>query len=616
MMRVPVNDMSYSPCLQLSVLSYSAAIVAKGNSPNVKPLAPIHGYPYNPTSSPMPASRHPFHTLQTGFFRTCCAVICASTSVVAEPPTFDASVPGWLAVRSWMDANSWPNSKDVKDQPSREGYQGLSAVLRLDGRTIGLARSFSDDPAILRRTAGKALGQAMSTPAVASLPEPLQAHAATRFTLELEFASKPEPLLGRTFGAAIKRLRPGIDGIALRRGSRWAYAFPGRMLATATAGSLSATMLRLAAELDLPPKDLDALRELDDVGLYRFETLRLAQSTPTAFPFEVYRCGSIVQPDPTATTVFAASIIDHFQRHRVPSDDERPEMPTFLGDFNVVADRHDPIEASPADRALVAWALATAAASSGVPDDARRAARSLALELLESLNTPPKLDATTAFAVLAASSLHDGNAPLDEFARALLGDHPPAKPALRPLLAAAIATLNVPIETIETNINLAWHNATADFLVSHFDWLAFAERSLATRTGERSARVQVLNDVATMLIARQLLADQSSDLYGAIPLNSNAAYRIDARSLRLGVALHTLEDLGLVVPEPTHEGMLRFARQLQLANPDAALYLGHLKGLGGIRASPWTVNQPLASSAMALVLAAEHLSITPDSLPK
>ena len=558
----------------------------------------------------------PFPTLFTRSFRTFCAVACASTFACAEPPTFDASVPGWLAVRSWMDADRWPNRESLEDQPSRDGYQGLSVVLRLDGQTIGRANSFSESPSLLRRTAGKAMAQAMSMPAVASLPEPLQAGAATRFTLELEFATQPEPLLGRTFGAAIKRLRPGIDGIALRRGDQWAYAFPGRMLATATAGSAAATMLRLAAELGLPPKDLDALRNIDDVGLYRFETLRLAQSTPTALPFEVYRSGSLLQHDPTATATFAASIIDHLHRHRVPRDDEQTESPTFLGDFNVVADRHDPIEAPPADRALVAWALATAAAAPGVPVEARRSARTLAVDLLETLDAPPARNATTALAVLAASALADGNAPHDEFAHALLGDHGLADPAVRPLLAAAIATLDVPIETIEASIHAAWKDATAEFIVAHVDWLAFAERSLADRTGEQSDRVVLLNDVATMLIARQLLANPSSDLNGAIPLNPQAKHRVDARSLRLGIALHVLEDLGLEVSERTHDGMLRFARQLQLSAPDASLYRGHHKGLGGIRASPWTPNQPLASSAMALVLGAEELSNNKSSLPE
>ena len=86
--------------------------------------------------------------------------------------------------------------------------------------------------------------------------------------------------------------------------------------------------------------------------------------------------------------------------------------------------------------------------------------------------------------------------------------------------------------------------------------------------------------------------------------------------MRLGIALHVLEDLGLEVSERTHDGMLRFARQLQLSAPDASLYRGHHKGHGGIRASPWTPNQPLASSAMALVLGAEELSNNKSSLPE
>ena len=547
-------------------------------------------------------------------FRTFAVVGVLATLASAEPPSFDTSVPAWLTVREWMNSGEWPDVDDHESQPSRVGLAGVSTVLRLDGRTVGRAMAFTDEPAILRRATGKAFAQAMSDPAFASLPETLKAKAASTFTLELEFASPPEPLLGRTFAAAIKRLRPGIDGIALRRGESWAYAFPGRMLATATAGSPTSTMLRLAAELGLPPKDLDQLRLIDDVGLYRFETLRLAQAKPTSLPFEVRRAGVTVktQADPAA---FTASIIAHLAHHRVERGSGEENRPAFLGDFNPIADRHDPIEALPRERAMVAWALANAASSTGVPDAARHNARTLAVELLATLPSPPARDTTTALAVLAASALRQSEDPIDEIVERVLREGGEVllikeacdDRAFCPLLAAAVASLPTSIENIEERIAEGWRDATPEFMVANLDWLALAERSLARRTGETSERVGLLRDIALMLVARQHANFATADLNGAIPINAQAKHRIDARSLRLGVALQILSDLGAAIPETAHEGMLRFARQLQMSEQDARLHRGYRKGVGGICEAPWDPSQPLASNAIALLLSTENL---------
>lgn len=583
----------------------------------MKPHAPRHEDPHRPI--PMqPLRPHPrFQSTLARFSRTSVALLVVPIAVHADPPPYEVGVPSWLAARSWLDKSQWPDPATAAAQIDRSGFAGVSAVLRLDGRTVGRASAFTDDAAILRRTAGKAFAQAMSDPAITALPATLEAEAPAKLTLELEFASVPEPLLGRTFGAAIKRLRPGIDGIALRRGAAWAYAFPGRMLATATAGSAASTMLRLAADLGLPPKDLDHLRTIDDVGLYRFETLRLAQSKPTALPFEATRSGAVSNEaiDAAATARLASSIIAHLRQHRVGNGEPDEDRPSFLGDFNPISGRHDPIEAPPRDRALVAWALAVAANARGLPGAERTNAKTLAVELLRTLDAPPARDATTALAVLAASILSTMDGPVDVVIQTtlrdgggvLLEDVPCEDPSFCALLAAAVASLPTSVERIQARIHDAWRDATPEGLIANLDWLALAERSLARRSGETSQRLGLLRDIATMLVARQHREHATADLIGAIPFNAQRRDVVDARTLRLGFAIRVLADLDPSIPADTHGGMIRFARQLQMAETEARLHRGHRKAIGGICESPWSPKQPLASSAMGLVLAAENL---------
>ena len=56
------------------------------------------------------------------------------------------------------------------------------------------------------------------------------------------------------------------------------------------------------------------------------------------------------------------------------------------------------------------------------------------------------------------------------------------------------------------------------------------------------------------------------------------------------------------------EGLLRFARQLQVSPDDASLFRGGHRGIGGLRQAPWSPRQPLAAESTALLLVCEALN--------
>ena len=566
----------------------------------------------------------------TGFFRTCCVVLILSCSALAEPPSFDDAVGSWITAREWLDAGTLPGKDTPEAQLPVESLAGASVVLRLDGRTIGKSVEFGADDLLLRRVLGRAMTQALGDPTLRALPEAFRERATERLTLEIEFASSPKPLLGTQLGSAIARIQPGIDGIAMRRKEQWAYAFPGRAVATGTAGNVTSTILRLAADLGLPPRDLPELRQIDDIGLYRFNTLRMAQSNPEDLPFEAFRSGQVVARsdlDQDARKAFAESLIIHLNSHRPNDADIDQGAPVFLGDFDPVADRHNPLLAPPLERALVAWALAEAARCQVIDPAARTMAREDALYLLHSLQEPDleNPDLSLDVTCLAASALVSCEGPnepvalqtLQRITPVLLQRSATESNSQRIQHAAALAAIPECIVPAATNesvrrwLDLAWADATPELLVTNLDWYAVAEHAYAQRMGSPATRVGLLRNTREVLSARREKEPLGNDLEGGIPLQSVAKDRIDARVLRLGVACALLEKIE--PPQSSQyareivDGLVRFAIQLQMSEQDAYLFRGSRRAIGGVREAPWSPQQPLAAEAMALLLVTQTL---------
>ena len=113
-------------------------------------------------------------------------------------------------------------------------------------------------------------------------------------TLQIDFADEFLPLLGDTFSETVSRIRPGIDGIAIRRGNPWRMPYPNRMQTYGQAERPDRTLIRLLRELGLPPRDPGELRRLEDIEFYRFEVLSLQQTDADSMPYESFRGSRLV----------------------------------------------------------------------------------------------------------------------------------------------------------------------------------------------------------------------------------------------------------------------------------------------------------------------------------
>lgn len=520
----------------------------------------------------------------------------------AAPPDPAPCLEAFYEVREWLDADDFPK---VEADASILEIPDLSAVgvlLRLDGRVVGRGLDTDPDSRAVRRAAGRALAQAFGDRVIRALPRDLRRSAGARLALEIEFAGAAEPIVASSLGTAATRIRPGTDGITMRRGDATAVALPGRLLATGTADATGSTLLRLVDELGLPPRDLEELRLIDSIELGRFETIRVGQDAPSAEPGIRHRSGATVPRRPVSSPLVEevhAELTARLARWRAPvptadeMDAELLERPWF-GDFDPVADRHVPFQATDRDRLLAIWALATSSPGSVTPAD---------LEPPEAVSLDPEI---ADFGLLAALALEDVDR--IEAWLAIASDHPPADEAV-PLARRAAALAGVPESLVSEEQALSAHETawaacdSASDVVAGFDWLALAEGRLFERRGEPTVRIISLRAIRDALLARQV--DDQTDDAGGIPLRAGILRTVDARSLRPMFAISILEGIpgedqaGADRSKRGLVGLLRLLRQLMMSPEEAADLPGGPRGQGGIAAGLADPRQPLAATATA-----------------
>lgn len=545
------------------------------------------------------------------------AVLALTGLAAATPPSMEDAVTGWLRARAWLDAGTLPAETSEEAGIEIAGMEAVGVLLRMDGRSIGRGDDPAGDDRAVRRALGRALAQAFGNERVRDLPAAIRDTLPSRLALELEFAGPDEPLLGGTLAAAASRIRPGIDGIAIRRGTSIARSLPGRELATGTADATSSTIFRLLDELGLPPRDLPQLRELDQVSLRRFETIRIGQAASDEFPRVLLRAGDRVERgplDPATLQAIRRRIVTNLLGHRPADVDAAADRPRFLGDYDPIADRHEPFEATPADRLLVAWALAeSGTAGSGDPTLDRRSKDAALALLRETTELELQDPACTDLALLTATSLDDYTE-IGRVLETIEGGTSPTDPVGLARRAAAIGAIPVNIAddaTFLQRLDDAWKmNRSVDTMVASFEWLALAERSRQRRTGESSPRLDALRAVRDSLLLRQE-RDATIDLAGGLELRTGSRSTVDARTLRPGLGMAVLEQLPSDDPDANRratggvEGIVRFLRQLETAERDARLLPGWRKASGGLRIAPWSARQSVAANATAVLLLLE-----------
>ena len=518
----------------------------------------------------------------------------ASAASGTTAPPLEESLGAWFEVRSWLDAGELPAPESPEARISIPGSDRVLVVLRVDGRTIGVGGSDEAGPFALRTATEKAIRNAYADRILLPLSRTERRRALSRLQLEVEIAGTRRPLVGATLAAAASRIRPGIDGVAVRRRQEVAMAFPGRLLSTGAADSQSITLVRLLRELGLPPKDLPELRRIDSVQLETFETIRIGQDASDAPPRERRRGGIFVPRaaiDVDLLTSMRDRIDDRLGRWRPPAPEETAALDVrrmWLGDYSPVSDRYRPLEARPTEEMIAVWATADAPGTViPGPDDIEE----LSAELVD-------------LGILAASRANDAGRLRSWLA--LVPDRPAEADAVSASRRAAALMLADPDTVDEATVDAAYAAAweridDASEIVAAFDWLALAELGRTRRGLPNSGRIESLRAVQDVLLLRQFENDGDTD--GGFPLRAGIGATPDARSVRVLLGMAALasipddDDARAARTEDGLRGAVRFVGQLMLDPSEASDLKGGRTGLGGVQRSPSDPEQSLAATA-------------------
>ena len=488
----------------------------------------------------------------------------------------------------------------------------------------------------------------LGDPAVANLPPGVADTIGGGLTLELEVAGTPVPLLALSPDQIAQHLDPGLDGVAMRRGTSWAMLFPAQMLATNTAGRVERMLPALGGDLGLSPMPLRRLAELHGVSVYRFRTTHLAQAGPMRPPFETFR-GDTIVAESAVTKAAIVALADDLARYLMAMKSPLRDPVGIMGTYRPAADRYDPLIAPPLEQAMVALALARYSKAPGVAEEeaAARAGHAIMREL--QLVAPAEED-PLASAVACAAIVHAGLEPsnpdpayrrlVNEASQRVLSayriqegfmeideetDEQRGIPAHgRAMVAAALSrlllagTAGVEPQLVRSALDAAWASVPLHQQVALLPWLGWAEADFATATGRPLAQRDALLGLRDVLEASRFGSPARSggppDLAGGFALGSGDRLIATAQTLRPAAYLAAMmRDPRLTPPEEgglalgRHLKTMRFMMQLSVRESATWAFRNPARARGGIRGATWDSDQPVAAQALGLITAAETL---------
>ena len=562
-------------------------------------------------------------------------MLCLMTPLLnaQSDPELEDCVGAWLEARAWVDALAVPEAGG--NQAEEPLASGVCVILRHRGRTVGLGRAYSDPeqrtPGLIRSAMSEAILAATNDEVIKQLPDSVKAEAGTHLTLEMEFAGPLRALLGRTFQAATDRLRPGLDGIAMRHDGRWWYQFPSHLrLTNAFAGPDRLYSFALTAKLS--PRQLEGLRDQGNISLYSFATINLAQSTPDAKPSMLIGGDvQVTQADITEDNLNTARdlLAKHIlQRVFVQGDDCR-----LMGTYTPSTDNHQNQPPTDQARFLIALSLAKYAKSTHADEALRLQAEVAAHQLLKprvidsSQTVIPMKPSEAAAWCMAVSVLEMEDEQLEarlQIIRDYLQemekteDHLLSRQCHDMAMGGAALALAGGGDDLELAVAAARRARGVLSIHQHaslLPWLGWIERQ--DRTLDEGSTVEQLADRASLsLIREQAIAVQANPPSTKLDQLDSGGFQLQpgprgvtAQSLRPAIFFaEMLHDDAFQDPqrqtewEQAHRRFLRYLLQLSCRSDHAGSWKHQERTRGAIRASTWDARLYPTAQAMGLMV--------------
>ena len=587
----------------------------------------------------------------------------AQDSGLEKLPEAGDVVEAYSVAREWVDAfQDLPKIREPESMLAIERGTGACVILRLDGELVGIGWApAGEDPALMvRRATGRALGNVLRHNTIAALPDDLRSRVGGRLTMELEIAGPLVPLAGLNFGEMVEQIDPGLHGAALRHNNQVAMLFPAALRTTNHAGSIGNMLPNLATEVGLALDDGAQIATRDDVSIYGFNTMHLAQARPRTAPVLTHRGDTIVALESIsrdAIADLADGIVRHLLDSRWPDpadgDDQWREPLGMMGDYHPDLDQYRPLVAPPLAQALVALAFARYAVAPDVDADLAAPAGADAARILRELdrvtdieNDPRDDPATCAVIIYALSRCLQcaDDEHLEELgadARAVLlgafnvetGFDPKVHGVARAIVAGGLARLLrmdgaevIEPELVQLAIEAAWDALPDNLAIGLLPWILWAQQDYVLATDLPMPGMERLRDIIRVLEGSRISMSRqptpAADLVGGFDLTDHPTALADAQSCRPAAAAAILpRDPQLIAPDQAAAAMgrhlqtIRFLVQLSVRESSWWSLVEPQRALGGIRNAPWDTTQPVIAQALALITAVDTL-ITLDTLSR
>ncbi|MGI9015078.1 MAG: hypothetical protein ACR2GY_12650 [Phycisphaerales bacterium] len=582
---------------------------------------------------------------------------------VASPlPDAGDVVAAYQLLRGWLDTMTTPPVDDPASSIEIGGATGVMVQVRRNGLVLGRGSSTQRDALIIRRAAAGAFGDLIGDPVVRDLPQEFRRTLGRDAILEMEVAGALEPLIVRTFRDAAARIRPGLDGFAIRHGKEWVYRFPSQAIDRSPVTYLPEVLVDMG--INRAGRELEQLMREEGVSLYLFQTIHLTQFDAAAPPHPLYRGSTVVHStdvDVDALRSTASGIVEHIRAHRWlhdPSSEVPPptplivEQPTGLfGVYHPTRDVFNPSLADTFEQAITSYALSRYAQTPGIAAERAAEAALLARDILEELALvlqgvePDPIDnlETCSMIVLAVAHLMNAPSPkvqaladkaaervwasFDFQSRSFLPEldeqqrSTPLPAATRALIAAAMAKMfalapeKVEAELVRAVLDEAWLGVAVHEQLELMPWIGWAEIDYEQNAGFGAPMSKAADDFMVDLAALLDLAqvrrsepDVALDEIGGYRLTSEGGGRPEPTAQGLRPAawrarrLAVVADRGQLLIELGQAlEFARFTTQLSVRNDDLWAYRNPDRARGGIRDGLTRTSQSLPFQALALL---------------